>query len=58
MACSTSGPVKKKLWSSTWTGSPFGRHSRPGIGSRPSCSRFLVSTLMTGSPPFWCSRTC
>src|SRR5216117_2147719 len=50
MACSTSGPVKKKWWSHASTGSPVGRHSRPAMGSRPSCSRFLVSTLTTGSP--------
>src|SRR5215218_9084135 len=58
MACSTSGPVKKKWWSSTSTGSPLGRHSRPAMGSRPSCSRFLVSTLITGSPSAWWSLTC
>ena len=34
-------------------GMPFGRHSRPPIGSLPSCSRFLVSTLITGSPAAW-----
>jgi hypothetical protein len=27
-------------------------------GSRPSCSRFLASTLMTGSPAAWWSLTC
>jgi len=40
----------KKLWSSTGTGSPFGRHSRPAAGSCPSCSFFFASTLITGAP--------
>jgi hypothetical protein len=40
------------------TGWPLGRHSRPAMGSRPSCSRLLVSTLMTGSPSAWWSLTC
>src|ERR1700709_2485533 len=58
MARSTSGPVKKKLGSSTCTGCPRGRHSRPELGNRPSCSFFLVSTLITGSPAAWCCLTC
>src|SRR5438094_637309 len=36
MACPASGPVKKKLWSSTWTGSPAGRHSRPALTPDPA----------------------
>lgn len=44
MAASPFGPVKK-LWSSTWIGSPFGRHWRPGSGSWPSISFFFVPTL-------------
>jgi DNA-binding transcriptional MocR family regulator len=35
------------------TGSPFGRHSRPAAGSCPSCSFFLASMLITGSPASW-----
>ena len=31
MAWATSGPVTKKLWSATSTGSPRGRHSRPRV---------------------------
>jgi hypothetical protein len=50
MAWAPSGPVEKKLWSATSTGSPCGRHSRPGVGNLPSCCFCFVSTLMTGSP--------
>src|SRR3954449_12222537 len=42
MASGTSGPMLKKLWSSTGTGSPFGRHSRPAAGNRPSCSLLRI----------------
>ena len=35
MAWATSGPVAKKLWSATSTGSPRGRHSRPRV-SQPA----------------------
>jgi len=58
MACSVSGPAVKKLWSSTRTGSPLGRHSRPAAGNCPSCSFFFASTLMTGSPASWWALTC
>src|SRR6266542_1009368 len=34
----------------TSTGSPVGSHSRPAFLKSPTSSRFLVSTLITGSP--------
>src|SRR3954470_12227097 len=58
MASGISGPMLKKLWSSTSTGSPCGRHSCPAAGSCPSCSFFFASTLTTGCPSAWCALTC
>ena len=39
-----------KSWSRTRTGSPLGRQDRPRLPYCPTCSFFLVSTLITGSP--------
>src|SRR6266568_3902564 len=47
-----------KLWSRTLTGSPAGRHCRPGRANGPTCSRFLASTLITGCPAAMCSPAC
>jgi hypothetical protein len=41
MACSTSGPVKKKWWSSTSTGSPLGRHTLTSHGQSPQLFALL-----------------
>jgi hypothetical protein len=50
IACSTSGPVKQQVVVFHLDRLTLGCHPRPAMGSRPSCSRFLVPTLTTGSP--------
>ena len=51
-------PRSAKQWSRTCTGSPLGRHSAPACAYSPTCSFFLASTLITGSPAARCSFAC
>src|SRR5262249_42355764 len=48
--------LSRKSWTRTWSGSPWGRHSRPAFLKSPTNSFFFVSTEITGWQRFWKRR--